>query len=111
PPMLIPSKTVWRLVHTPDPPMEQLRNSAVSAQFFWNTRQTTTLPDYWYMRNNTNTVLWHYLHHQSLPKIEEWQINYEKKSFPNLFPTPTANDRALEAVIPPLNSGRLRHKF
>jgi len=93
-PTLIPSKTVWRLVHTPDPPPEQLRNPAFTAQFCCTSpRYATNYPDYWYMLTYTNGVLWHYLHHQSDPKIRAWQIKDVEKTFSELIPyTPDTNN-------------------
>ena len=54
PPMLIPSQTVWRLVHTPDPPADQLLNPAVMREFFLTPERAaqcmfiaTNNPPYW----------------------------------------------------------------
>ncbi|HEV2454130.1 MAG TPA: hypothetical protein VGY98_07705 [Verrucomicrobiae bacterium] len=79
PPTLIPSETFWRAVHTPDPPLDQLRNPVVTAQFFCTPHYATNYYDYWYQLNyNTNGNLWRYAHHQLDPKTNAYEIKYRK---------------------------------
>jgi hypothetical protein len=60
-PMLIPSKTVWRLVHTPDPPLSYLQTPAGMREFIMTPDEVSD-----YASHATNR-LWLYQHHQLDP--------------------------------------------
>ena len=64
PPMLIPSETVWRTLHTPDPPREQLLKPGFMAQFFCTLSSFTNRPDNDYILHYlTNSIPWRYANH------------------------------------------------
>lgn len=87
PPMLIPSRTVWQLVHTPDPPLQYLRTPAGMREFVMTPEQVSD-----YASHITNR-LWLYEHHQ-LDSTSNMQIsNYLKTLNSELIPyTPYTND-------------------
>ncbi|HTV42829.1 MAG TPA: hypothetical protein VMF08_19850 [Candidatus Sulfotelmatobacter sp.] len=60
-PMLIPSKTLWRLVHTPNPPLQYLKTTAGMREFIMTTDEVSD-----YASHLTNR-LWLYEHHQLDP--------------------------------------------
>jgi hypothetical protein len=69
PPVLINSREIWQLVHTSDPPLEQLQNPAFTTEhFFCDPNYATNYPDYWNGLNyETNGEIWRYAHHLPLP--------------------------------------------
>jgi hypothetical protein len=70
PPTCIPSETVWRLVHTPDPPVDQLTNPAVMREFFLTPEDAAA----WV--RDARTPLWYYQH----DKIKDLPISTREKS-------------------------------
>lgn len=71
-PMLIPSRTVWRLVHTPDPPLPYLRTPAGMREFIMTPDEVSE-----YATRTTNR-LWLYQHHQ-LDPVSTLQISNDLK--------------------------------
>lgn len=69
-PTLIPSQTVWRLVHTPDPPPDQLTNPAVMREFFLTPQEAAERVRY------ARTPLWYYQHNL----IKDMKISSAEKS-------------------------------
>jgi len=90
PPMLIPSQTVWRAIHTHDPPLEQLRNPAIMAQFFCTFNRYTNYPDGDYTaRYVTNSFPWRYAHHQlsgADPRAVHVWLETEKQQQADVIP-------------------------
>jgi hypothetical protein len=84
PPMLIPSKTVWKLVHTPNPSYEQLRNPAVMRELIMTPQEVSNyIPTLSEITNNSD---WKYQHHQ-LDPVSAMQIsNYLQKLNSELIP-------------------------
>ena len=69
PPTLIPSQTVWRLVHTPDPPVDQLFNPGVMREFLLTPEDSSNSVRY------ARTPLWYYQHHLIKDPQEIWGIS------------------------------------
>lgn len=69
PPTLMNGPEVWRIVHTPDPPLRQLQNHAFTTEHFYcDPHYATNYSDYWNALNyETNGVIWRYSHHLPLP--------------------------------------------
>jgi hypothetical protein len=59
PPTLMPSQTVWRLVHTPDPPPDQLLNPTVMREFLLTPEEAAG----WMFTATNNPPYWAYQHH------------------------------------------------
>jgi hypothetical protein len=64
PPTLIPSKTVWRLVHTPDPPVDQLLNPEIMREFILTPEEASNC-----VYRATHNPLWAYQHHLTNPEL------------------------------------------
>jgi hypothetical protein len=79
-PMLIPSKIVWRLVHTPDPPLQYLRTPAGMKEFIMTPDAVSA-----YATSTTNR-LWLYQHHQLDPVSTMLISNDQKKLNSELIP-------------------------
>ncbi|MGH7991464.1 MAG: hypothetical protein ACREDS_14910, partial [Limisphaerales bacterium] len=70
-------------VHTPDPPIEQLCDPAITARLFCTANYATNYYDYWSALSNTNGNLWRYSHH--LP-IKAWDSNQIQEMNSELIP-------------------------
>ncbi|MGH7981198.1 MAG: hypothetical protein ACREE6_17620, partial [Limisphaerales bacterium] len=70
PPTCIPSQTNWRLVHTPDPPVDQLTNPAVMRELFLTPKEAAA----WV--RDARTPLWYYQHN----KIKDLPISSADKA-------------------------------
>jgi hypothetical protein len=84
PPMLIPSKTVWRLVHTPNPPLSYLQTPAGMREFIMTPEEVSQ-----YGRDLTNGVpirLWLYQHHQLGPLDSLYMSNDLQRLNSELIP-------------------------
>ncbi|HEX3625154.1 MAG TPA: hypothetical protein VH280_07000 [Verrucomicrobiae bacterium] len=57
PPTIIPSQIVWRLLHTPDPPVDQLLNPSVMREFILTPEDASNAV------RDARTPLWFYQHH------------------------------------------------
>ncbi|MGH7941918.1 MAG: hypothetical protein ACREFR_12705 [Limisphaerales bacterium] len=93
PQTLIPSKTVWRLVHTPDPPIDQLTNPVVMREFFLTpdiAAQDAAL---------AHTPLWYYQHHL----IKDMKISSTAKA--ELIRSITNELNHLHSVLIPYKPG------
>ncbi|HTV42761.1 MAG TPA: hypothetical protein VMF08_19510 [Candidatus Sulfotelmatobacter sp.] len=91
PPVLLNSHEVWRLVHAPDPPLEQLQNPSFTTEhFFCDPHAATNYPDYWNGLNyETSGAIWRYAHHLPLPAVLS---NSMQKTYSELIPyTPDTN--------------------
>lgn len=58
PPTLLPSRTVWRLVHTPDPPFDQLTSPVIQREFLLTPVDASN-----YCEVFARPPLWYYQHH------------------------------------------------
>jgi len=93
PPTLIPSQTVWRLVHTPDPPPDQLFNPDVMRKFLLTPEDSSNWVQW------ARTPLWYYQH----DKLKELHLSNAEK--PELLQSITNNLNYLHSVLIPYKPG------
>jgi hypothetical protein len=83
-PMLIPSETVWRLVHTPDPSFRQLQTLAGMQAFVMTPEEVSNyIKSFDYM---TNSTTWKYQHHLLDAHMTTYYSNYMKNLNSELIP-------------------------